>query len=240
MDGVFDARNDVLPVIPAVHSPKAWCKITISSFRYSELAAHYADDRWAVHPLLVVRDVRAVFNSLLGKHYGSNGITAEEPPLRARLRQFKEDYDLFRDRGWPVIRYETLVKDDPEQTLRATCDAMGLQFDEGMLLAQAEGRLRRTRTRLPHVPRDARRWQPPRASINPRSLPTSRPRPCRRTISTGWNGSSPPSTATWATRSTQHRLPTPRPSTPHAPSPAGRTPAATARASGRSRSSSWR
>src|SRR2546423_32706 len=37
MDGVFDARNDILPDIPDVTAPRAWCKITISSFRFSEM-----------------------------------------------------------------------------------------------------------------------------------------------------------------------------------------------------------
>src|SRR4051812_8690464 len=132
MDGVFDARNDVLPAIPEIKTPLAWCKITISSFRYSEMQAYYQDAGWDVRPLLVVRDVRAVFNSLLGKHYGSNGITAEEPPLRMRLRRFKEDWQLFRDRGWPILRYETLVH-EPEATLRSACDGMGLPWDPGMM-----------------------------------------------------------------------------------------------------------
>ena len=39
MDGVFDARNDVLPVIPEMKPPRAWCKITISSFRSGEACA---------------------------------------------------------------------------------------------------------------------------------------------------------------------------------------------------------
>lgn len=133
MDGVFDARNDILPQIPTVPTPRVWCKITVSSFRYSEMQSHYEDEGWQVTPLLVVRDVRAVFNSLLGKHYGSNGITAEEPPLRMRLRRFKEDYQLFRDRGWPIIRYETLVRSDPEPPLRRACEALDLPWDEGML-----------------------------------------------------------------------------------------------------------
>lgn len=132
MDGVFDARNDILPDIPAVATPSVWCKITVSSFRFSEMKAHYEDEGWEVRPLLVLRDVRAVFNSLLKKHYGSNGITAEEPPLRMRLRRFKEDWELFRRNGWPTIRYESLVV-EPEATLRRAVEEMGLAWDEGML-----------------------------------------------------------------------------------------------------------
>ena len=132
MDGVFDARNDILPDVPDVSRPRAWCKITISSFRFSEMKAHYEDEGWAVHPLLVIRDVRAVFNSLMKKHYGSNGITAEEPPLRMRLRRFKEDWELFRRNDWPTIRYETLVV-EPEATLRQVVGRMGLEWDEGMM-----------------------------------------------------------------------------------------------------------
>jgi hypothetical protein len=132
MDGVFDARNDILPEIPQMAAPLAWCKITISSFRFSEMKAYYEDEGFTVHPLLVVRDVRAVFNSLLKKHYGSNGITAEEPPLRMRMRRFREDWELFRARGWPTIRYETLVV-EPEATLREAVGELGLPWDEGMM-----------------------------------------------------------------------------------------------------------
>lgn len=133
MDGVFDARNDVLPDIPEVAAPLAWCKITISSFRFSEMKGHYEDEAFDVRPLLVVRDVRAVFNSILKKHYGSNGTTAEEPPLRMRLRRFKEDWLLFRERGWPVMRYETLIV-EPEATLHKACEEMALPWDEAMLI----------------------------------------------------------------------------------------------------------
>ncbi len=132
LDGVFDARNDILPKIPPVAAPRVWCKITISSFRFSEMKAYYEDEGWEVHPLLVARDVRAVFNSLSKKHYGRNGITAEEPPLRMRLRRFKEDWALFQRMGWPVVRYETLVS-DPEQTLRRACEQLALPWDEGMM-----------------------------------------------------------------------------------------------------------
>lgn len=132
MDGVFDARNDILPDVPEVATPRVWCKITVSSFRFSEMKAYYEDEGWEVRPLLVVRDVRAVFSSLLKKHYGSNGITAEEPPLRMRLRRFKEDWELFRRNGWPTIRYESLVV-EPEATLHRAVEEMDLAWDEGML-----------------------------------------------------------------------------------------------------------
>src|SRR5256885_11418406 len=85
MDGVFDARNDILPEIPDVPTPRAWCKITISSFRFSEMKAYYEDEGFEVHPLLVIPDERAGFNSLMKNHNGSNGIPAQQPPLRMRL-----------------------------------------------------------------------------------------------------------------------------------------------------------
>jgi hypothetical protein len=132
MDGVLDARNDELPEIAGIRAPNAFCKITISSFRLSELIGHYEDEEWQVRPFLVVRDVRAVFNSLLSKHYGSNGTTAEEPPLRMRLRRFKDDWLLARDRGWPTICYEQMVR-DAEPTLRRACDELKLPWRNDML-----------------------------------------------------------------------------------------------------------
>jgi hypothetical protein len=133
MNGVFDARTDMLPSIPRhLNTPRAWCKFTISCFRFSEVRSHMLDERWDVVPLLVVRDVRAVLNSLMKKGYGNNGTTAEEPPLRMRLRRFKEDWDLFRAESWPVIRYDKLLH-SPEKELRAACGDLGLPWDEGML-----------------------------------------------------------------------------------------------------------
>ena len=66
------------------------------------------------------------------KGYGSNGTTAEEPPIRTRLRRFKQDWELFRERSWPVLGYENLLR-DPEQTLRQACSEMELPWDQGML-----------------------------------------------------------------------------------------------------------
>lgn len=132
MDGVLDARNDLLPEMPPLDVPNGWCKFTISSFRLLDVAEHLEDDGWTVRPLLIVRDPRAVFDSLITKPYGRNGITAEDPPLRLRLRRVVRDWNTARERGWPVIRYESFVE-NAEATLRKTCEQLGLAWDEGML-----------------------------------------------------------------------------------------------------------
>lgn len=133
MDGILDADNDLLANIPFQWGrPNTWYKTTISCFRMSELMAHFEDAGWRVHPLLVVRDVRQVWSSLCRKPYGRNGITAEDPPLRLRLRRFKEDWELFRRRGWPMIRYETFVA-EPVEVLRFVCSQLELHWDEAML-----------------------------------------------------------------------------------------------------------
>jgi hypothetical protein len=132
-NGYLDADNDLLTDIPAeIGQPFTWYKTTISCFRMSELVAHYEDAGWTVRPLLVVRDVRQVWASLCQKSYGRNGITAEDPPLRTRLRRFKEDWELFRRRDWPMIRYESFVR-EPERVLRDACSALELPWDDAML-----------------------------------------------------------------------------------------------------------
>jgi hypothetical protein len=133
MDGFLDQRGDILANIPpTMGKPLAWCKFTINTFRFSEVRIHFEDEGWEVRPLLVIRDVRSVFNSLIGKSYGRNGVTGEEPPLRMRLRRFREDWDLFRANDWPIVRYESIVA-EPEPTLRQACQKMELPWDEGML-----------------------------------------------------------------------------------------------------------
>jgi hypothetical protein len=131
-DGVLDARNDLLEEMPPIRTTYAWCKFTISSFRLLDVKWHLEDGGWAVKPLLVVRDPRAVFNSLITKPYGRNGVTAEDPPLRLRTHRVYEDWKLARQHGWPVIRYEAFVQ-NAEQTLRVTCEQLGLPWDPAML-----------------------------------------------------------------------------------------------------------
>ena len=89
MDGVLDADNDLLPFLdPRLGNPYAWYKTNVGSFRLSELVRHYGDLGWDVYPLLVVRDLRDLWASLVGQSFTANGITAEDPPLRLRLRRF--------------------------------------------------------------------------------------------------------------------------------------------------------
>jgi hypothetical protein len=133
MDGVLDGEYDLLPrIAPNLGRPLTWCKTTISSFRLSELTRHYEDEGWTVSPLLIVRDVRDTWASLLVKPYGMNGFTAEDPPLRLRFRRFKEDWELFHAKGWPILRYESLVENH-EKTLRETCQRLALSWDDSML-----------------------------------------------------------------------------------------------------------
>jgi hypothetical protein len=73
-----------------------------------------------------------VFNSLITKPYGRNGVTAEDPPLRLRLRRVHRDWQAARELGWPVIRYESFAE-DPEATLRKACEQLGLAWDPAML-----------------------------------------------------------------------------------------------------------
>jgi hypothetical protein len=133
MDGILDANNDVFADLPmALPSRFAWIKTTIGSFRVSEQIDYFQDLGWSVRPLLVCRDVRAAYASLRNKPYGRNGTTAEDPPLRLRLRRFREDWELFRAKNWPILRYERFLL-DPEEVLAAACAQLQLPWDDAML-----------------------------------------------------------------------------------------------------------
>jgi hypothetical protein len=133
MDGVLDADNDLLPQIePAIGRPLVWYKTTLSCFRLSELVDYYRDEGWNVRPLLVIRDLRRVWASLLTKPYARNGVTAEDPPLRLRIRRFVEDWQTALRRNWPTIRYESFIA-APQRTLEETCRQLELPWDDAML-----------------------------------------------------------------------------------------------------------
>jgi hypothetical protein len=80
----------------------------------------------------VLRDLRTVWASLRNKPYGRNGITAEDPPLRLRVRRFFDDWRVARAVGAATLRYEDFVA-APTATLQQTCAHLGLPWDVSML-----------------------------------------------------------------------------------------------------------
>jgi hypothetical protein len=132
-DGVLDADNDLLPALDArLARPLAWYKTTISCFRLGEIAGFYRDAGWDVRTLLVLRDLRVVWASLRTKPYGRNGITAEDPPLRLRVRRFVEDWRTAARDGTVLLRYEDFIK-SPELALQRTCRLLGIPWDAAMI-----------------------------------------------------------------------------------------------------------
>jgi hypothetical protein len=132
-DGVLDAEYDLLPALDSrLARPYAWYKTTISCFRLSEIARHYRDAGWDVRPILVMRDLRAVWASLRKKAYGRNGITAEDPPLRMRVRRFIDDWRNVESSGGAKVRYEDFLT-DPAITLKRACNHLGIPSDDAML-----------------------------------------------------------------------------------------------------------
>jgi hypothetical protein len=132
-NGVLDAEFDLLPALDSrLARPYAWYKTTISCFRLSEIARHYRDAGWDVRPLLVMRDLRAVWASLRKKAYGRNGITAEDPPLRMRVRRFIDDWRNLDAFGAAQLCYEHFLV-EPAVTLKRACDQLGIPWREAML-----------------------------------------------------------------------------------------------------------
>ena len=133
MFGVLDWFHDRLPDAPPNPRPgRYWCKSTIASFRAEETIAYFEDLGYRIQPLLVVRDVRRAFDSLIGKPYGRNSTTAEDPPLRTRFRRFSEDWRFFRTHGLPIMKLEAFIQ-APEEALRRACAQMELDWDPAMV-----------------------------------------------------------------------------------------------------------
>jgi len=128
MDGALDVAGNRPLAVPLVSSPFIWYKMAIQFFRWIEMAAIL--EQWGyqdIRPLLVVRDIRAALVSLEGKPYGRKSL-----PPRVRCLRFLEDWRLFKDKGWPILRYESLIE-NPRDTLRAACEAMELEWSEAMM-----------------------------------------------------------------------------------------------------------
>ncbi|WP_456407415.1 hypothetical protein [Thiolapillus sp.] len=133
MNGVLDGDSDLIPLLPAdVHTPFIWYKTTISCFTLAEQAAVLEDEGHVVRPLLLVRDVRAVWASLMKKPYGRNGVTAEDPPLRLRMRRFLSSWQDALARNVPVLRFESFLS-QPEDSLKRLCGHLELPWRQAML-----------------------------------------------------------------------------------------------------------
>jgi hypothetical protein len=132
-NGVLDMDNDVIQTsFEEVKAPILWVKQTVGSFRWLDVYETYRNLGLQPQPLLVVRDVRAAYSSLVKKSYGVNGTTAEEPPLRVRFRRFLHDWELFCANGWPIIKFEDFIR-EPRSVLMKICADLCLPWDEGML-----------------------------------------------------------------------------------------------------------
>lgn len=134
MSGVLDWFHDRLPEPPprTAAGTAHWCKCTVASFRAQEVIGHFEDLGFDPRPVLIVRDVRRAFDSLIGKPYGRNATTAEDPSLRTRFRRFLDDWEHFRAAGLPVMTLEAFTA-APEAQLRRVCAGMGLDWDDAML-----------------------------------------------------------------------------------------------------------
>jgi hypothetical protein len=132
-NGVLDMPNDVIQTsFDEASEPILWVKQTIGAFRWLDVCETYQDLGWEPEPLLVVRDVRSTYSSLIKKHYGINGTTAEDPPFRMRFRRFLRDWELFRANGWPTIKFEDFIQ-EPRAVLMEACADLSLPWDEGMI-----------------------------------------------------------------------------------------------------------
>jgi hypothetical protein len=131
-NGVLDMGSIIHASFDRITEPIVWVKMTIGAFRWLDVCETYEDLGWDVAPLLVVRDIRNTYCSLMTKSYGFNGLTAEEPPLRMRFRRFLMDWQLFRERGWSIIKFEEFLQ-DPRSVLRRACDDLNIPFDTGMV-----------------------------------------------------------------------------------------------------------
>jgi hypothetical protein len=132
-DGVLDMENDIIQTtFDKAMQPICWVKMTVGAFRWLDLAELYRDLGWQPAPLLIVRDARSAYSSLIKHSYGFNGVTAEEPPLRMRFRRFLRDWELFQANGWPVIKFEDFLQDE-RTVLAEACRVLNLPWDEGMI-----------------------------------------------------------------------------------------------------------
>ncbi|MHB9101609.1 MAG: class I SAM-dependent methyltransferase [Sulfuricella sp.] len=133
LDGIFDMENALIHQdFTRVMTNPAWLKMTIGSFRLTELVSLYESQGWIVKPLLVQRDLSSTYRSLRDKPYGFDGATGDEPPVFIRIQRYLADLDAARTKTWPILKYEDLIR-DPRGELQRICDLLGLAWDEAMV-----------------------------------------------------------------------------------------------------------
>jgi predicted O-methyltransferase YrrM len=133
LDGVYDMENALIHQdFSRVMTDPVWLKVTIGSFRLTELVALYEAQGWLVKPLLVQRDLSSVYRSLLDKPYGFNGATGDDPPIFIRIQRYLADLDTAHANGWPTLKYENLIR-NPREELQRICELLGLSWDEAMV-----------------------------------------------------------------------------------------------------------
>jgi len=132
LDGVYDMENSMIHQdFSRVSTDSVWVKMTIGSFRLAELAALYQAQGWEVYPFLIQRDLQTVIRSLIGKEYGFDGATGDDPPLYIRVQRYLADLTKAQSEKWPILAYEELMQ-NPTLVLKRTCKALDLPWSDSM------------------------------------------------------------------------------------------------------------
>lgn len=132
LDGIYDVDNAVIHQdFSCISTDSVWLKMTIGSFRLTELVSLYEAQGWVVRPLLVQRDLTSIYQSLREKSYGFDGATGDEPPIFTRIQRYLADLEIANTQGWPILKYEELIR-DPVGELQRICTTLGLAWDEAM------------------------------------------------------------------------------------------------------------
>jgi hypothetical protein len=133
VDGILDMASDKIEMnFARVTLPIVWVKMTSIAFRWEEVAEIYRLQGYEVYPLLIVRNPFDAWSSLKNKWYGLNSVTAEDPPLILRFRRFLQDWMLFTNKGWPIIKFENFIA-DPTRTIQKACTQLPIEFESSML-----------------------------------------------------------------------------------------------------------
>jgi hypothetical protein len=108
-----------------------WVDHTPENINYASLLLELFPRAKIVH---IIRDGRAVANSILPLDWGPNTIVKAAPWWKAMVREGLALEALLRTDQIVRLRYEDLVR-EPERTMRRLCPPLGLQYEPGLLRA---------------------------------------------------------------------------------------------------------